>query len=87
MQPRRAGLERGERVGDAEPAVAVAVPVDADVHAELGDQRLHERTTAFAPFGVACPTVSAMHRRVAPARIAVVKSARSDPGRRASCPR
>ena len=28
---------------DAEAAIAVAVPVDADVGAELGDERLHER--------------------------------------------
>ena len=43
VQPRRAGLERGDARGDAEPAIAVPVPVDADVGAQFGDQRLHER--------------------------------------------
>ena len=37
-------------------------------------------TTAAAPAGVAWPTVSAMQTRVAPARIAVVYSARSVSG-------
>ena len=37
-------------------------------------------TTAAAPCGVACPTVSAMHTLVAPARIAVEYSARSVSG-------
>ncbi len=37
-------------------------------------------TTAAAPSGVACPTVSATHTRDAPARIAVVYSFRSVSG-------
>ena len=38
------------------------------------------RTTAIAPLGVACPTVSATHRRFAPARIAALNNRRSDSG-------
>ena len=38
------------------------------------------RTTAAAPAGVAWPTVSAMHTRDAPARIAVEYSLRSVSG-------
>ena len=36
---------------DAEAAIAMAVPVDADVDAQLGDQRFTNVTTARAPFG------------------------------------
>ncbi len=41
---------------------------------------LMNRTTAAAPAGVACPTVSEMHTRFAPARIAVEYRARSESG-------
>ena len=42
--------------------------------------RFTNATTAFAPSGVACPTVSAMQTRDAPARIAAVYSVRIDSG-------
>ena len=81
MQPRRAGLERGQRVDDGEVAVAMAVPVDADVAAALVDDALRRTgRPPRAPCGVAWPTVSAMQTRVAPARIAVEYSARSVSG-------
>ena len=42
MEARCAGFERGDTRRDAEPAIAVAVPVDPDVDAQLVDERLHE---------------------------------------------
>ena len=81
VQPRRAGLERGQRVGDGEVAIAVAVPVDADSAAALVDHGLRRTSRPPPrPAGVAWPTVSAMQTRVAPARIAVEYSARSVSG-------
>src|SRR5439155_12911655 len=42
VEARGACLEGGEAGRDAEPAITMPVPVDADIDAELGNHRLHE---------------------------------------------
>ena len=49
VQARGAGLEGGDAVDHGEVAVAVTVPVDADVRAELASTCATNRTTAAAP--------------------------------------
>ena len=51
----------------------IATPISSNIV-------LTNETTAVAPLGVACPTVSAMHTRDAPARIAAVYNRRIDSG-------
>ena len=49
VEPRRAGVERGQRVDDGEIAVAVAVPVDADAAAALLDDLRDEPDDGRSP--------------------------------------
>ena len=88
VQPRRAGLERAQRVDDGEVAIAVAVPVDADVAAALVDDALHEaddrrgagRRRVADGVGDADPRARRLESPSSTARAA-------SRDRRASCPR